>query len=104
MTARPPGAPMPDSLRTALTRPKHPATTTPCPGCHAAPGARCTTPRGRTLTDPHPSRAALWARTTATCPECQAEPGTACRTASGEPMPERVIHHRRYQQAETTTA
>ncbi|WP_420708735.1 zinc finger domain-containing protein [Streptomyces sp. NRRL S-1813] len=27
-----------------------------CPRCRAQPGARCTSPRGRVLADPHPSR------------------------------------------------
>lgn len=27
-----------------------------CPRCRAQPGARCTSPRGRTLAEPHPSR------------------------------------------------
>ncbi|MGW1840805.1 zinc finger domain-containing protein [Streptomyces sp. NPDC002067] len=43
---------MPPNLR--RTRPA--ALTAPCPYCQAAPGARCTSPRGRTLTTPHPSR------------------------------------------------
>lgn len=46
------GAPMPASLRRG--RPSQLATE--CPRCRAQPGARCTSPRGRTLTGPHPSR------------------------------------------------
>lgn len=49
---RTPGAPMPASLRRG--RPAQLAAE--CPKCRAQPGARCTSPRGRVLADPHPSR------------------------------------------------
>ncbi|MEU9498209.1 hypothetical protein [Streptomyces sp. NPDC048196] len=39
-----------------------------CPRCRAQPGARCTSPRGRTLTDPHPSRLDTTAHTEETQP------------------------------------
>ncbi len=79
------------------------AHTVPCPGCHADINQPCTTLRGKTLDQPHPRRAAHWALTIACCPECQVAPGTECRTADGHPMPFRVVHHRRYQEAEATT-
>ncbi|MGA5635031.1 zinc finger domain-containing protein [Streptomyces lydicamycinicus] len=43
---------MPDSLR----RGRSAELAAACPRCHAQPGARCTSPRGRNLTQPHPSR------------------------------------------------
>lgn len=49
---RTPASPMPASLR--RTRP--PQLAIECPYCHARPGERCTSPRGRTLAAPHPSR------------------------------------------------
>jgi hypothetical protein len=52
------------------------------------------------MDQPHPRRAAAWARESACCPECQVTPGIPCRTASGDPMPFRIVHHRRYQEAE----
>ncbi|WP_119581504.1 zinc finger domain-containing protein [Streptomyces europaeiscabiei] len=76
------------------------AHTVPCPGCHAVAGQPCTTLRGRAMDQPHPRRAAAWARESACCPECQVTPGVPCRTASGAPMPFRIVHHRRYQEAE----
>jgi hypothetical protein len=45
------GAPRPDSLR--LTGPPAPEWQVPCPHCHAPPGSRCTTPRGRQLHTPY---------------------------------------------------
>jgi hypothetical protein len=78
------------------------ARTVHCPSCHAPAGRPCKTLLGRPLNHPHPRRAAQWARETACCPQCQAPPGTECRTADGYPMPLRAVHHRRYQEAETT--
>jgi hypothetical protein len=38
-----------------------------CPWCHAPPGTRCTSPRGRRLTiDTHDARHAAWTRRPAT--------------------------------------
>jgi hypothetical protein len=45
------GAPRPDSLR--LTGPPPPELAVACPHCHAPPGARCTTRKGRTLHIPY---------------------------------------------------
>jgi len=84
---------------TTHTRPRR-AHAVPCPGCHAPAGQPCKTLLGRTLDNPHPKRAAQWARETACCPQCQVTPGTECRTPSGYPMPLRAVHHRRYQEAE----
>jgi hypothetical protein len=86
-----------------VTTSTHHAHTIPCPGCHALPGRPCTTLRGKPLDNPHPRRAAQWARQTACCPECQVTPGTECRTTNGWPMPFHAVHARRYQEAEATT-
>jgi len=85
-----------------MTTRTHHAHTVPCPGCHAPAHRPCTTLLGRPLTAPHPKRAAQWARKTACCPECQVTPGTDCRTADGHAMPLRIVHARRYQEAEAT--
>jgi hypothetical protein len=46
-------------------RPLYPAHTVTCPWCHAPPGTRCTTPRGRKLTVPsHDARIAAYAAQT----------------------------------------
>lgn len=85
-----------------MTRPARLALTVPCPSCHAGVGTDCRTLLGRPTAGPHPRRAAQWARETACCPECQVTPGIECRTADGTPMLLRVVHHRRYQEAEAT--
>jgi len=88
--------------RCLVNRTAYLALTVPCPSCHAPAGTDCRTLLGRPTRSPHPRRAAQWARETACCPECQVTPGTGCRTASGAPMPLRVVHHRRYVEAEAT--
>lgn len=41
-------------------RPEH---AIPCPWCHAAPGTRCTSPRGRRLAiESHDARITAWTR------------------------------------------
>ncbi|MFI7315180.1 zinc finger domain-containing protein [Streptomyces hygroscopicus] len=43
-------------------QPAHPEHAIRCPWCHAPPGTRCTTPRGRKLTIPsHDARLQGWA-------------------------------------------
>lgn len=55
------GAPLPSGLfGWARTRPPEHSVACPVPYCRAQPRHRCTGPSGRTLTDVHPSRVALY--------------------------------------------
>ncbi|MCG0066509.1 hypothetical protein L0F81_25040 [Streptomyces tricolor] len=103
MTARKPGAPMPQTLRALIhSTAAHPARQVACPHCHALAGKPCQLrTNGRLLPEPHPKRVSAWAQQTACCPHCQVEPGTPCHD---EHRPRTTVHTRRYQEAEDTAA
>lgn len=103
MTRRPPGAPMPDSIRHLLRSAQHPARSVACPHCGAHDRQPCKTPSGRRhLPQPHPQRVTAWARATACCPTCQVTPGVPCHD-DGRARHDSV-HDRRHQEAEETAA
>ena len=69
---------LPPEIAEIITRRRPPATSIPCPACHAGPNKRCHTGTGRELKALHPSRLDVFATSTTNCPACAAEPGSPC--------------------------
>lgn len=103
MTRRPPGAPMPDEVRSIARAAQHPARAVDCPHCGAHDRGPCTTRSGRRrITDApvHPARIRAWVIAIAVCPACQVPPGTPC-CVGGREIPD--PHPQRLREAEVTT-
>lgn len=94
MSRRPPGAPVPEVVRSIARAAQHPARAVDCPHCGAHDRAPCTTRSGRRrMPEPHPARITAWVYATAVCPACQVALHTPCHLDGRElpdPHPQRT--------------